>query len=174
MRPIIHIGVDFNAANCSGVAGIHTVGSDIIHVFHEFVGYFDTPELVKAIQEAFDGFKIWIYPDASGIKRSSINAHTSDIALLRAAKFRVRAKSVNPLVRDRVASVNRAFERGKLKIDVRRCPELTECLEQQVFLDNGQPDKKSGYDHMVDALGYMVHYLMPVRNSRHKKVAAAG
>ena len=174
MSHIIHVGMDFNAANCSAVAGIHLPERKKIHIFREFVGYFDTPDIIKAIQEAFDGLVIWAYPDASGIKRSSINAHTSDIALLRAAKFRVRAKSVNPLVRDRIASVNRAFDKDNLKIDINRCPELVECLEQQVFLDNGQPDKKSGYDHMVDALGYLVSYIMPVRNTRHSKVAVAG
>ncbi len=172
MRPIIHIGFDFNAANCSGVAALHS--ADSIHVFQEFVGFFDTPDIIRSIKEEFSGFKIYAYPDASGIKRSSVNAHISDIALLKEAKFRVRAKSSNPLVRDRIASVNRAFENGKLKVDTNKCPELTECLEQQVFLDNGTPDKKSGYDHMVDALGYLVHYLMPVRRNNASKSAVAG
>jgi len=35
---------------------------------------------------------------------------------------------------------------------------LTECLEQQVFDKNGLPDKESGLDHPLDALGYMVYW----------------
>ncbi|MDX1698979.1 MAG: hypothetical protein R3250_00105 [Melioribacteraceae bacterium] len=174
MKQAIHIGMDFNAANCNAVCGLFYPERRFIHVFHEFVSYFDTPELITAIKEYFDGYQIYVYPDASGKKRSSINAHTSDIALLREAKFRIKAKSSNPLVRDRVASVNRAFEKGYLAIDVNRCPETTECLEKQVFLENGQPDKKSGYDHLVEALGYLVHYIMPVRKNNVTKVTAVG
>ena len=174
MKQTIHIGVDFNAANCSGVAALFYPENRLIHAFYEFVGFFDTPDLIKSIKETFYGHQIYVYPDASGIKRSSINAHTSDIALLKEAKFRIKAKVTNPLVRDRVAAVNRAFERGNLKIDIGKCPELTECLEQQVFLDNGQPDKKSGYDHMVDALGYMVSYLLPIKNNKVVKATVAG
>ena len=174
MKQTIHIGLDFNAANCSGVVALFNFEKRLIHVFHEFVGFFDTPDLIKAIQETFYGHQIYVYPDASGVKRSSVNAHTSDIALLREAKFRIKARTVNPLVRDRIASVNRAFERKSLLIDTEKCPELTECLEQQVFLENGQPDKKSGYDHMVDALGYMVAYILPVRRNNVVSSSIAG
>ncbi len=174
----IHIGMDFNAGNCSAVAGIYDVtlpqSERKFSVFQEFVHYYDTPELIDAIKDQFDNFRIYVYPDATGVKRSSINAHTSDISLLKEAKFRIRAKTSNPLVRDRIAAVNRAFEQNKLQIDVNRCPELTECLEQQVFLDNGTPDKKSGYDHLVDALGYPIAYLMPIKKAGIFATASAG
>ena len=172
MKPIIHTGMDFNAANCNAVSGIYE--NKILRIFKEFTHYFDTPDLAKGVKEEFDGFVIYAYPDASGSKRTSTNAHVSDIAILKENKFRIKAKSVNPLIRDRVASVNRAFEKGRLVIDTEACPELTECLEQQVYLSNGMPDKKSGYDHLVEALGYMVYYLMPVRRNTVVQTAAAG
>ena len=70
-----------------------------------------------------------------------------------------------------MAAVNNAFAKNKLCIDIDRCPELTDALEQQIWLPNGQPDKTTGLDHIVDALGYMVSYLMPVREIKAKSKA---
>jgi hypothetical protein len=39
------------------------------------------------------------------------------------------------------------------------CPRLIESLERQGYDDRGEPDKKSGYDHACDALGYPLHRL---------------
>jgi hypothetical protein len=37
-------------------------------------------------------------------------------------------------------------------------------LERQTYKEGTtQPDKESGYDHMMDALGYMIDYIFPVR-----------
>jgi len=33
---------------------------------------------------------------------------------------------------------------------------LIECLELQSYTTKGEPDKQNGYDHMVDALGYLI------------------
>ena len=161
---MIHIGFDFNAANCNAVCAVWN--GRLLQVFREFTGYFDTPEICKGINEAFPDTRVFAYPDATGIKRTSTNAAISDIAILRKNKYVIRAKTTNPRVRDRVAAVNKAFEASRLYIDTDRCPELTESLEQQVFRTNGEPDKTSNYDHLVDALGYMTYYLMPVQHNR--------
>lgn len=159
-----HIGMDFNVEHMSAVFALYISG--ILYVFKEYHDYLDTPELIEAIKYDFPSSKIICYPDASGVKRGSVDAGTSDIALLRKAKFNVRARSRNPFVKDRVAAVNNAFNKKKLFVDTDRCPELTEALEQQIWMPNGQPDKNSGLDHIVDALGYMVSYLMPVREMK--------
>jgi hypothetical protein len=37
-------------------------------------------------------------------------------------------------------------------------------LERQTYKEGtSQPDKDGGYDHMNDALGYMVDYMFPIR-----------
>jgi hypothetical protein len=41
-------------------------------------------------------------------------------------------------------------------------PTVTECLEQQIYDDNGEPDKKAGKDHAPDALGYFLHFKWPI------------
>ena len=82
------------------------------------------------------------------------------------AGFKLHAKDSNPFVRDRVVSLQTAICNGEgyrhLKVNTRLCPVLTECLEQQIFDKNGDPDKQGGKDHMPDALGYLIYWRYPV------------
>ncbi|OML96001.1 terminase, partial [Salmonella enterica subsp. enterica serovar Enteritidis] len=78
------------------------------------------------------------------------------------AGFEIRAKSVNPAVKDRVASVNKALEAGRLMVNEQACPVTARCLEQQAYDKNGIPDKTSGNDHQNDATGYPIAYEMPL------------
>jgi hypothetical protein len=123
---------------------------------------YDTPEMIRIIQSKFAGHKIYVYPDASGGARKSVNASISDIALLQQAGFSVRAKKSNPPIRDRVMAMNGALEAGRVKINANACRNVAECLEQQVYR-NGEPDKTSGHDHMNDATTYPIAYEMPVK-----------
>jgi len=160
-RFLVNCGMDFGSGTTQGTAALHFNG--ILYVFKEYVDVLDTPHIIELIKDDFPDCRIVCYPDASGASRRSVNASISDITLLKKAGFTVRARSKNPFVRDRVAAVNNAFNNRRLFVDTERCPELTEALEQQVYGKNGAPDKSSGLDHIVDALGYMVHYIMPVR-----------
>jgi len=49
-----------------------------------------------------------------------------------------------------------------LLVNTRQCPTLTECLEQQAYDKNGEPDKSTGKDHPPDALGYFITYRWPI------------
>lgn len=162
IRPKEHllIGQDFNVgemASCIFVKrenGLHCVG--------EITGLLDTPDLIRVLSERFDGHKVTIYPDASGKARKTVGASGSDIDLLKQAKFDIRAKNKNPFVKDRVLAVNTGFTKGRIWVNAKRCPETVKCLEQQAYDKNGEPDKKSGFDHQVDAFGYPIAYEMPV------------
>jgi hypothetical protein len=68
-------------------------------------------------------------------------------------------------VRDRVNSVNAAFQHGRLFINAKACPTTASCLEKQAYDDNGEPDKMSGFDHQNDSLGYVIVYEMPIIGS---------
>ena len=126
----------------------------------------DTPDVIATIKEKYPDHKIYVYPDASGDSMRTTNATISDVSLLQKAGFVVCAPNKNPRVKERVMSVNMLICSGlnkrALLINTRRCPELTECLEQQVYDDNEEPDKSSNQDHMPDALGYFCHYRWPV------------
>ena len=161
LRPkeVLHVGMDFNVYKMAAVFFIVRDGK--MHVVDEVIDLRDTPDMIDHIKERFDGHKIIAYPDASGKNKSSKGSTLSDHKLLKEAGIQIKAKKANPLVRDRVASVNRSLENGNLKINVERCPFLTEALEQQVY-SNNEPEKENELEHRLDALGYPTIFLFPV------------
>ena len=168
----LYIGQDFNVNNMASV--VYVKRKSVWHAVAELTGGLDTPSTIDTINERWPDHEITIYPDASGKNRSSKGASTSDIAMLKQAKFKVRAKAGNPRVKDRVLSVNTAFSKGLLKVNTRACPEYTKCLEQQAYDKNGEPDKTSGHDHQNDAGGYPVVYEMPVKKPAMKPLPMPG
>lgn len=157
----LFIGQDFNVGNMASV--VYVKRATGFHAVAELTGGKDTPATIETIQNKFDGHRITIYPDASGVSRKTVNASVSDIALLKQAGFYVRAKNTNPRVKDRVLAVNGAFSRGDLWVNDTACPTFAEGLEQQAYDKNGEPDKTTGHDHINDAGGYPIAYEMPVK-----------
>lgn len=156
----LYIGQDFNVNNMTSV--IIVKRGDSYHVVGELTGILDTPELIATLKEKFPGHAVTIYPDASGDSRKTVNASTSDIALLRKAGFMVRVDAANPRVRDRILAMNGAYSRGLLYVNDSAAPTFAEAQEQQAYDKNGEPDKSSGHDHPNDAGGYAVVKLLPV------------
>lgn len=161
---VLHIGMDFNVTKMAAV--VYVRRGDELHAVEEFVNLFDTPAMIEAIQEAYPNKEIGIYPDASGENRKSSNASETDIALLRKAKFKVYVNTSNPAVKDRINSMNsllcNTLGERRLFINLMNCPHFAKCQERQIYDENGQPDKKSGFDHMNDAGTYPVAYLFPI------------
>lgn len=157
----LFIGQDFNVADMASAIGVKR--PDGMHIVGQLVGVYDTPALIETLQDRYVGHKITVYPDASGGSRKTVNASTSDIAMLRRAGFRVVVDGSNPAVRDRIVSVNSAFQHGRLWVNEKAAPDVARCLEQQAYGKNGEPDKEGGFDHLNDGLGYMVVKEMPVR-----------
>ena len=156
----LYIGQDFNVGNMTST--IFVKRGNISHAVGEITGELDTPSLCDTLTEKYPSHKIIMYPDASGKNKSSKGASVTDISLLKLARFNVRAKNKNPLVKDRVLSMNTAFSKGLVKVNVDECPELTKALEQQAYDKNGEPDKSTGHDHAADSCGYFVYYEYPV------------
>ncbi len=151
----LRIGIDFNIGNTNAVVGL-AIG-DSMTVFDEINASYDTDSLAKEIKTRYPFNKIYIYPDASGGNRST-NATKTDIQILESYGFVNQSASSNPPVRDRVNSVQRMFEDGKgqKRLKIHSCAKkLIECIELQSYTEKGDPDKEAGYDHMVDALGYI-------------------
>lgn len=166
-REPLEIGMDFNVGNMNAIVCIEREGLPI--AVAELTGVLDTPAMIRTIKERFHDHPVTVYPDATGAARDTRNASTSDLALLKAAGFTVRAKASNPSIRSRIVSVNamlcNAINERRLLVNTRRCPKLTEDLEQQPYDDNGMPSKEGGPDHRPDALGYYIHYRFPARKS---------
>ncbi len=160
----LHIGLDFNVYNCTAAVGVIRLG--VPRILSELVKMRDTPHVITTIKEKFSGHKINIYPDASGQSNKTVNATESDILLLQQAGFTVHVPSKNPFVKERVMAVNalicNSVGERRLLVNTLLCPTVTECLEQQIYDKNGEPDKSDGKDHAPDALGYFLHYRWPV------------
>lgn len=159
----LHIGLDFNVTKMA--ATVFVLREGLPHATEELTGVFDTPSMIQLIKSRYSGHQIMIYPDASGQSRKSNNASVSDLSLLQSAGFIVRSNTVNPAVKDRVLSMNAMIHSNgerRLKINVDGCPALVEGLEKQAYDKNGEPDKTSGIDHVIDAAGYFVSHKFPI------------
>ena len=159
----LFIGCDFNVTQQAATVYVQRDGGYTWHAVAELTSMYDTPEMIRLIQDKWQsqGHKIYIYPDASGGSRKTVNASLSDIALLQQAGFYVRAKKSNPAVKDRITATNAAFEAGRIRVNDTLCPTVANCLEQQAY-KNGEPDKTSGNDHQNDATTYPIAYEMPI------------
>jgi PBSX family phage terminase large subunit len=152
----LRIGIDFNIGNMSAVISVRIDNSLI--VIDEISGAHDTDALGQEIRSRYPTQRLYGYPDASGGNRST-NATQTDIQILETYGMINQSPRANPPVRDRIAAVQALLENGKgqIRLNVfQRCKRLIECLELQCYTDKGEPDKESGFDHMNDALGYIV------------------
>lgn len=169
----LFIGMDFNVGKMAAVTHVKRLG--LPHAVDEVMNAYDTPDMIRRLKERywlFDGNdyrptrEIRIYPDASGDGRRSVNASTTDLQLLRQAGFRVIAPEANPPVKDRINAMNamlcNAQGERRYRVNADRCPTYSDCLEQQVWAANGEPDKTQDNDHPNDAAGYFVHKEYPI------------
>jgi len=155
-REPLRVGVDFNVGNMSAVIGIRTAKGLVI--IDEISGAHDTDALAQEIRRRYPDHRIYAYPDASGGNRST-NAAQTDIQILEQYGFSNQSPKSNPMVRDRVAAVQALLENGKGQVRLTiaaSCRKVIECLELQSYNEKGDPDKEGGYDHMNDALGYVI------------------
>ena len=155
-REPLRVGVDFNVGNMSAVIAIRQ-GNSLL-VVDEISGAHDTDALAQSIKSRYPTHRIYVYPDASGGNRST-NAAQTDIQILESYGMSNQSPRANPPVRDRVAAVQALLENGKGQVRLQiasSCRKVIECLELQSYNEKGEPDKDAGYDHMNDALGYII------------------
>jgi hypothetical protein len=164
--PELHIGMDFNIDPMSAVIAVKI--KDTLHVIDEvrMMGS-NTEELVQEIQHRYPKHKITVYPDPAGSQRKTSAGGRTDHTILRLAGFTVRSPAGHNAIRDGVNAVNAKLRSSSgittLFFDP-KCKYSIECLEKQVYKEGTSiPDKDSGFDHMNDALRYMVDYLFPIR-----------
>jgi hypothetical protein len=155
-REPVRVGIDFNVGNMSAVIAVRL--NNGLLVIDEIAGAHDTDALAQEIRRRHPQQQVYIYPDASGGSRST-NASQTDIQILESYGMSNQSPRSNPPVRDRVAAVQALLENGKgqVRLQVAQgCRRVIECLELQCYSDKGEPDKDAGFDHMNDALGYLI------------------
>lgn len=161
-KDILHIGMDFNVMKMA--ATIYVQRDNGLHSVAELKDLFDTPDMIRVIKDKFKEHRIIVYPDATGKNREANNASESDISLLKQAGFEVMANNTNPAVKDRINATNKQFEINRLWVNAKECPTVAKHFEQQAYDDNGEPDKKGGFDHQNDASTYPIAYLHPIKS----------
>jgi len=164
----VHVGMDFNVNPMTATLG-HIEKGQVYRQFGEaYLRNSNTYEMRDHLLERFQRRQVIIYPDSTG-KRETSNARESDLAILEAAGFTVRARSANPPQKDRVATVNSMCRAaaGNIRyfVNPESCPETIKNLQIRERYDDGRLDKdqeEQGIGHIDAALGYLMWYNWPV------------
>ena len=162
----IHIGIDFNIDPVSAV--ISEVKQDNLYVYDEIVIYSsNTDELVEEINNRYSGKHIFVYPDPASKQRKTSAGGRTDLSILKNAGYNVRVRNAHPLIRDRINAVNTKLKNAKgvrTLFIANNCKNVIKSIERQIYKEGTSlPDKTNNYDHMNDALGYLVEFLYPIK-----------
>ena len=165
----LHIGMDFNVDPMS--ACVAQIEKDKVYVVDEIVIYSsNTDEMCQEIRDRYGSkAQIFIYPDPASRQRKTSAGGRTDLSILQNAGFKVKVKHKHPSVRDRINAVNSKLKdsKGNRYIFVSKsCKTMIKGLQRQVFKENTNiPDKEMGFDHMNDALGYLIDYIKPLTSN---------
>jgi hypothetical protein len=163
-------GMDFNV-NPMAACVFWTAGNHIHFVDEIELPNADTEYMCGELKERYklpngEAKVREVYPDATGKSRSS-NAPggKSDYHYIREAGFALWARPSNPLRRDRYNAVNGklAPKVGKPTMTISpKCKKMIAYLKQYAH-EKMNEDYQKAMSHLLDAVGYPVAYLFPVR-----------
>ena len=165
-RTLLHIGFDFNVDPL--VACIAVERDGVITIFDEIViNGSNTYEMCEEIRRKYPNNRVYAYPDASGQARKT-SSKTTDHAIMREHGFTLKVKGNNPPVLDRIASVNSnllSADKETVRLFVTpNCKNVVKSISSQVYKEGTRiPEKDGKVDHMSDAVGYLVHWLNPLK-----------
>lgn len=160
--PIV-VGQDFNKTPMT--ATLHQRhGGEFVQFGEVYLAASDTPEMCRTIRQQYPNAKIVSRPDATGKRSYSVDKNLSDHYILEEHGFEIDCEAINPSRVDRWASVNRAFEKGLSRVNVKNCPKTAKDLEVICFKEGTcEPDLKDKMlGHISDAHGYAVHKEFPI------------
>jgi phage terminase large subunit len=127
----------------------------------------NTDEMVDEIRQRYPNKVMTIYPDPAAAQRKTSAGSRTDLNILQNAGFRVKVRSRHPAIRDRINSVNSRLlssQQERRLFVASNCKNVINSLERQTYKEGtSQPNKDDGFDHMNDALGYLIEYMFPIR-----------
>lgn len=163
----VAIGMDFNVDPMTATLG-HIYGDTYKQFGEIYQNNSNTFKMRDEIKSRFKVEDVEIFPDSTGKNRAA-NADKTSLAILKEAGFRVTAKSINPLVKDRINNVNSFImdlgEKTRYKVNPTTCPKTINDFNRVERLADGSLNKdqeKFGLVHISDALGYLISYNFPV------------
>lgn len=159
------IGMDFNISPMSAV--IAQRAGDQCQIIDEIIlTNSNTQEMMDEINRRYKGRHGIVHPDPSGVARkTSAPVGQTDFVIIEQAGWQVYRATLYPMV-DRINTVNarlcNAHGQRRLLIS-RRCTQLIRALDCLTYKEGTKIlDKRSGLDHVTDALGYLVMGLFPI------------
>jgi hypothetical protein len=160
------IGMDFNVNPMTAVLAQRA--ADQCQVFDEIVlPNSNTQEMMEEINRRYRGRKGVVHPDPSGsARKTSAPVGQTDFVPIERAGWRVHENYVPYRVVDRITTVNtmlcNANHQRRLLISP-KCHHLIAALEQLTYKQGTKlPDKSKGFDHITDALGYLIMAAFPI------------
>jgi phage terminase large subunit len=164
-QTMFHIGMDFNLDPMSAV--VSYLKDDKLYIFDEIqIWSSNTDELVQEIHSRYKNKKLIAYPDPASRQRKTSAGGKTDLSILQNAGFVCKVPNRHMAVRDRVNSVNSKLcsASGLRGIMIHpKCRNLLNSITKQVYKEGTSlPDKTQGFDHNMDALGYLISFLYPL------------
>jgi Terminase large subunit, T4likevirus-type, N-terminal len=160
------IGMDFNINPMTAV--IAQRAADQCHVIDEIVlPNSNTQQMMQEISRRYQGREGVVHPDPSGMARkTSAPVGETDFSIIQRAGWPVYSQqSPYPLV-DRLNTVNGMLcnAQGTRRLLISRsCNHLIKALDCLTFKEGTKiPDRRSGLDHITDALGYLIMGVFPM------------
>lgn len=157
----ILVGMDFNVDPMSMVFAVRA--GDECHVLDALqLDTSNTEEAAQEIRRRYPDRRVIVCPDPSGRQRkTSAPAGQTDFTILKRYGFEVRAPAKAPPVKDRENNAKAMYH--DIETGRRRCLIHPRADHLRVGLANlkykeetSQRDKKSGFDHICDAMDYLL------------------
>lgn len=155
------VGMDFNVNPMSAVVAQRAVDECLVLAAIE-IQTSNTEEMADELNRRYPKRRIVVCPDPSGKQRkTSAPVGQTDFTILQRAGFTVRSPNAAPLVVDRINNAQAMYhDKKNSRRRVRIHPDanaLRTALGNLTYKEGtSQPDKKSGFDHMCDAMDYLL------------------
>lgn len=165
----IWVGQDFNVDPMTSCIMQPQANGEVWVVDEIFLPNSNVEEVCREIERRYWRHQknIAIYPDPSGQQRQQGRGDTNFQIFKDAGFTSVISRRRTPPIEDRVNAVNRILMSAdgtvRFRVD-KECRQTIRSLEQTMYKE-GTPDidKRSGMEHMTDALGYCIEYRFPVK-----------
>lgn len=155
-------GQDFNRAPmCSAL--YQRVSGKLIQFGEIFITSGDTEATCRELRSRFGNHRIVFRPDATGARRTS-NSSSSDFDIIKSYGFELDARRANPRRVDRWSSVNRAYEKGFVLVNVSECPHTVRDREMMTYKEGSCEANITNpmMGHMADASDYAIEIEYPI------------
>jgi len=164
--PLI-ISFDFNINPYNAIYLIQVIDGKVTVIDNAIIKNKPLVDSLSYLKEKFAHlgaslFSATIYGDAAGKARSQGTAQTNYDLIRDAGWHKLKIKTANPRVQDRINTFNSLLRNGNGDVNIAICSrnqELITDLEQLSYNDKGEVDKSNqDLTHSVDSVGYYIEH----------------